>query len=901
MSRPLALALAGLLLCIALSHADEALRRKSVFIEGEDFEPVGAGWTPGQGWADDIYEATSGNAVLGNNGDRGEARKAVAIPAAGVYSVWARYLKIGAYTGTFGVRVEQGGKVVFDQQYRTKPEGGDWRPMWEKFPATLAAGPATVTVYLAQPGIRQRLDCVLITPDPNYQPDYHDFAPQVFLRFRLLDPPEAVAPPVTTYQHRAPTYYGEAGALAAADGKPVPPGQWSAWRDVSKWMDSGKWLTTVKLRFLAGGKPLAHVKADLQVSPEADEVSAKTFHEDIDGEIVTLVLPGDLRKFPDVPALASEVSARHLATARSLNLPPPAPGDTGIPLELWICGYGDSYRSARVLKDEMETARLLGANAMNDLFGLRRQIAEGLGVRQGFLSDWVPYEAWACPTSEKLPAIMDEHFAKIAADIRQEDPGALDHIYRNILQDEPGTSDLKHMRECPSCLAAFRRFLQDRGLAPDNFGAASWDAVKPISRDQATDGLTRQLYTWSIRFRDTTNAELVRQGRLAAEKHLGAHVLNCVNFTDGPLSGWTAAMTDGPDWFLYGRMKAVSIMWSEDWASLGPEVSGYIVDTLRAAARPSSLPVGEYIICNQLPTLEQRAFSALMHGARCLHFYCYGPYYAFADGMVSDNPDAQRAVGVTLRKIAKAGPYLKDARPAPAQVALLYGKSHEIWQDDAAVGTERRSVYLALQHAHVPVDIVSEDDLADGVLRGYKALYVTESNVPHAAAAKIAEWVRGGGVLQLCAGAGLRDEYNAPLAELLDLCGVTVASVDKPKGDYREHYGIHYTQPSGEIALAANNLWGACKLPLLGYREHATAAGAEVLATFAEGKPAAFERKVGKGVVVRFAFMPGLGYVKSADPGPDRLTTGYRPEQLPVLTAAVKLAGVTSPLVLRLA
>jgi hypothetical protein len=37
---------------------------------------------------------------------------------------------------------------------------------------------------------------------------------------------------------------------------------------------------------------------------------------------------------------------------------------------------------------------------------------------------------------------------------------------------------------------------------------------------------------------------------------------------------------------------------------------------LRAAARPGNLPMGEYIICNHNPTLEQRAFSALMHGGR---------------------------------------------------------------------------------------------------------------------------------------------------------------------------------------------------------------------------------------------------------------------------------------------
>ncbi|MBI2302867.1 MAG: hypothetical protein HYU66_28505, partial [Armatimonadetes bacterium] len=661
--RPAALVLATLL-PLTLARADDALRRSSVFVEGEDFAPDGPGWSPGQGWNDDIYTATSGDAVLGNNGDQGEAKREVTVPAAGTYQVWALYLKIGEYPGTFGLRIEQGGKAVFDQRYRTKPEGGDWRPVWEQFPAELQAGPATLTVYLAQPGIRQRLDCVLITPKADYKPDYHDFAPQVFCRYRVIAPAGAVVPSVDTYLHRAPVYYYAPGAWTAkgfdGTGEPVPAGSWSPWVDLSRYMDSGKWLTTVKLRFLSGGKPVERVKVELQVAPEADEAQARSFPEDLEGELVTLVLPGDLRKFPAVATTASRLSARHLADVRALGLSaPPPPGR--IPLELWVCGWGGAYHAPRILADELGAARQLGATSLNDLHGPARTIATRLGVRQQYLSQWLPYQAWTCPTTDKQPQIMDEHFAKVAADIRKDDPQGLNGLYRNILWDEPGTSDLKHLRECPSCLAAFRAFLKAQALEPAALGAADWEAVKPLAREQAVDGPSRRLHVQSIAFRDRTNAMLVRAARLAAEKHLGADVLQSVNFTDGALSGWEAGMVHGPDWFLYGRTQATSLLWSEDWACLGPEVSGYIVDMLRAAARPNRLAVGEYIICNHVPTLEQRAFSALAHGAKILHFYCYGPYYAFADGMVSDSPETQKALARTLRGIASADEALAAA------------------------------------------------------------------------------------------------------------------------------------------------------------------------------------------------------------------------------------------------
>jgi hypothetical protein len=38
--------------------------------------------------------------------------------------------------------------------------------------------------------------------------------------------------------------------------------------------------------------------------------------------------------------------------------------------------------------------------------------------------------------------------------------------------------------------------------------------------------------------------------------------------------------------------------------------------------------------------------------------------------------------------------------------------------------------------------------------------------------------------------------------------------------------------------------------------------------------------------------------VKSAAPGPDRVTVGYKPEQLSVLAAGLRLAGVEAPFVL---
>lgn len=889
------------------------IREQSVFIEGEDFSPSNEEWQPREGWGDDIYTATSGDAVLAHPGHgQGTAQANVMIPTTGEYNVWIRYLKIGTYPGSFGLRILQNGQIVFDEKYRTKPEGNDWRDVWEKFPAQLQAGPATLTLYIAQPGIRQRVDCVLLTADLQYQPNYRDFAPQTFVRFRLLEPALPVIATLNTYLKRAPVYYYHPGRITAnglgAAGPEIVPGEWSPWIDISRFMDSGRWLTTAKFAFTSGQEKLERLKIEWQISPAPEEAQALTLLDDLDGHISSLILPGDIRKFRDKIELCSANTAKHLRMAQELRLPPLA-GPMRMDVEAHICGFGDAYASTRMLAQEMETARILGFNCFDNLYGLRARVAAQIGVRRGFLSHWMPHTVWKCPTDPGLPELLDEHFARQKEIITKDDPQALERHKRNKLYDEPGTSDLKHLAECESCRKAFVEYLQQWGLKPEDFGQTNWAALKPISREEATDAASRRLYYWSIQFRDWTNARLFRQATEAAEKHLGPRILQMTNFTDMPLSGWASGLIEGPDWFLFGRMRATTLMWSEDWAALGPEVSGYITDMLRAAGRPHKLPIGEYIIANHNPTMPQRALSAVMHGARTLHFYCYGPYYAFLDGMISDNPETMRTLGRLTRFLAKADPYVYPAQLSPAAVAILYGKSHEIWQRDAAVATERRSVYLATHHAHIPVDILSEDDVAEGLLKGYKVLYVTESNIRRDAARQIALWVRAGGVLQMCAGAGLRDEYDEPLQELIQLAGVQVAEVTKPGGDYREHYGLRQQKIRSEATFRLAGLKesgiseqkispppAAITFPVLGYSEQAQAVDASVIATFTEGQPAGFVHKAGRGFVLRYAFMPGLGYVRSANIKATDLITGHKPEQLWLLTLPIRLAGVVAPL-----
>ncbi len=887
--------------------ADERLRNASVFVEAEEFGPLSHVWRAGQGWADDIYSPTSADGVLVNDGGgKEQVHKDVTIPADGVYNVWVRYLKIGEYPGSFGLRITQNGQAVFDQKYRTQPKKTTWDPVWEKFPATLKAGPAALAIYIAQPGIRQRIDCVLLTSHLDYgakqEPDYRDFGPQVFFRYRFMEPAVPTTASVQSYIRRGPVYYNDLGYATktglGTGGGENPPASWSPWYEITKIVDTDKYIATVHLHLRSAGQALPRAKLDLQVAPEPHDQSGKTLHEDLDGDIVTVLVPGNLRKYPDALELASRNTRKHVETARGFFGPSvPDKKAAGIKLETYVCGFGSCYNSKRMLAEEMEVACLLGMNAFQDLVGVPRQTAAAMGVTQTYLNRWIPYQTFACPTRAENAKIIEDYYRSEAEKIRKDDSESLRIAYRNKLYDEPGTGSLDHVAKCASCTAAFREYLKQRGLVPAEFGKSGWDQVGVIKRDAAIDLASKRLYYWSVQFRDASMAQVLKWGTDMTEKYLGQQIWAAVNFTNGGLSDWAGGLIDGPDWFLVGRERAQSMMWSEDWTSLGPDGTGYAVDVLRSAGSPHRLPVGMYLIANDATTLPLRTCSALMHGAKCLNFYCYGPYYAFADGTLSENVPAQKALAAVTREIAKADHLLAPGIVPSTQVAVSYFKSHEIWQTDTAIQVERRNTYLALTHDNYPVDFLDEPMVEQGLLGWYRVLYLVDSNVSRTAAVRIRDWVAQGGTLVACAGAGLKDEYDQELPTLREVFGVRDVSIAKLKMGYRERYDLPGAKPADSASFAAAAPFVATEVPVIGYRETIVPSTATVAARFSNQQPAALVHAFRKGRCLRFGFLPAVAYAKDAKPSTTKVTVGYVGAERQVITAGAQWAKVARPVV----
>jgi len=126
---------------------------------------------------------------------RGALTQEVEVPRPGEYKVWVRYADWASKTENFVIRISQSGREVFRHEFGV----GDvidahdevkmywsWAFAWDSAAATLAKGPAQVSIEIGKAAqARRQLDCFLITNDLAYIPEGRakpDFAAMRYLR-----------------------------------------------------------------------------------------------------------------------------------------------------------------------------------------------------------------------------------------------------------------------------------------------------------------------------------------------------------------------------------------------------------------------------------------------------------------------------------------------------------------------------------------------------------------------------------------------------------------------------------------------------------------------------------------------------------------------------------------------
>jgi beta-galactosidase len=276
-------------------------------------------------------------------------------------------------------------------------------------------------------------------------------------------------------------------------------------------------------------------------------------------------------------------------------------------------------------------------------------------------------------------------------------------------------------------------------------------------------------------------------------------------------------------------------------------------------------------------------WSALARGAKGVSVYAFYPmssgYESGGFGLVHLDgtlTERSRTAGAIARVVDRHQPLFLNARPAPAQAAVVYNPwAHFVGgrqraasyggpQGEAA-GIERDSllgIYRALFPTNVPLDFIHVGELSAEVTRRYKLIYLPYPLiVPEKSAAALIDYVRQGGALVAEARAGWNNERGwaseiIPGLGLHEVTGCRETDVQSTTGRRPE---INWT--AAEIVDPGDRLPGRLYEETL----EPLSPRARVLARFPSGGPAVVAHAFGQGKALMLGSYLSAAYETERD------------------------------------
>jgi len=169
---------------------------------------------------------------------------------------------------------------------------------------------------------------------------------------------------------------------------------------------------------------------------------------------------------------------------------------------------------------------------------------------------------------------------------------------------------------------------------------------------------------------------------------------------------------------------------------------------------------------------------------------------------------------------------------------MLLSHVEDIWDPMALLNFERKAVYDALRHAGYPVDIITEEDIQEGRLKPYQALYVFGQHLEDKTLNVVDQWVKDGGVLVATGGGGLSDQFDQPSEKAHALYGARLLSTEQiPKKALETKLDLPRLKPLEEITFHLPGEAKSRAIPALAFCQHLAADSAEVLAASSAPMP----------------------------------------------------------------
>lgn len=683
----------------------------------------------------------------------------------------------------------------------------------------------------------------------------------------------------------------------------IKSGQYSDWVKLPV-STAAQWHTAFFVKAKSESMNPVMLKLEFASQPKVEAIFHVVEEKTDDKLAVVVRMPtsGGLDGLKMLQSLTEWAESRR-ELVKSLKLPPP-PRLNDLKVGTWVtfgnyrAGGGNAARSR--VEFDFQNFYDLGINSVSPTDGidddLFREMAQKYHVTDTTLTAWAnnwkyTSEAYAGKYDFLPNETPDQHWSRVfadfyrkyAADVKKNMPfraSIAGHI--NLGDEISAAVNSEEISKTPQILAHFRDWLKQQNLTPTLLDAANWEDVQP-TEDRTKLGTNlnyaRRFY-YTRQFINYYTALFYRNATNTVEKQFPEADLITVNYQAGPMQfGFVGNNNDFDkgqlDIFELGRARAFKGVMMEDWVEgwdLGIGREGLGVQIMRAAARKHDLPLAGYLVGGEAVRAEY--FGYLMNGIKETGLYLYGPYSNIGPAW-SDEKDALAQIADVSRRVKKFEPIIAKAELRPAKVALLIAATSDIMQlNGLYFSPERQNIYIAMQHAYVPVEVVSEQDvLHDNRLKDYSMLMVSDPQVRGDVQEKIGEWVKNGGHLWASVGAMNWDEFNQPSKILNKVFGIKNRKVIfqkdgiKPsKNSWSNDVSKFNYKKIDTLKTNSSFFSKAVEIPVWGAKLEASPTTATVIGSYNDSKPAAFFNEYGKGEAVLIGALFGEAYINQHYP-----------------------------------
>ena len=797
------------------------------------------------------------------------AVQTVAIPVDGQYRVWSKHQSPPYFNFMHRIEIRQNGQVVFSRIFgkidapRLYSFSGAYElpPIPQLFwiwgvdhdaaegsePIQLDAGPAEIrliTVQNAKPAGDPMINFVLLTTEMGdtfigYRPVNTSSpfvreavaASKLYMRFRNTAN-AAARMTLRVSGHMQPDYGGYSATFPA---EPVQPGQWSPWFNIGPSIkmvhEEGAWLRLpgadqfpVQVARDAGG---ADIVGDMAVN---------------NGEAV--VIPIDItwnkdRRVRTSRECAQEITALCKTTWRTAN-------GGKKPTELLYYGAFNAQGP--------------WVNEMKDALGYNTQLPDNYAHN--------PIDGYHqhAPDLGSIKAFADGLGDK-RANFRVLSFG-----------DEIGIPDVNF--NDPNLQPLFTRWLAAHRVTAADLG------FDPAQAKLADQNKNARIAWYAKQFSDEQGFTQFQAMTRLAKELIGPQVETGANYSPHGMPQYYGPLNQWIDIF---KANGMTMYWTEDYifsVPQPPQIISWVFAFMDCAVKYNHQIVHYYVMPHapgQTPeNLRRSLVFAIGAGARHIDNFWVAPAETFTENSVAwAYPESFRVLHESIYDSAEAEPYQLTGRLRPNRTAIVLSRATDFNERRVPADCEKdpflkmcpnaksqgpiqdichvdqQMLYLALKHAQVGVDLITEEDILDNQLMTYDTVYFAGEWVNHQIVPKLEEWVRNGGTLYAAAGLGHKNEFNENYTGMLNLLGLRGCTTEQNLWTVFPYLELPLAEPIDTITV------DGAQIPAIGMRQVLQPNDAKVLGTWANGQPAVTVRQLGRGRAIAVGTLAGASYMKT--------------------------------------